>query len=242
MYNKESYTMIKKLLLMITPVLVLAAFVVIPAFAQVKAKAAAETKAYGTCETGEPQTSPPCPEGEKNFKAFTTSVKVTGEKAAGTGNLVLTDTVTGAKVECGGQTDTGTDKNIAGVGESTLTSISRNCFTLIGTTKCKVNTPGAGAGFIVGTMTGKVLAGGLTVRNTVAKGFEPEFSGTPAGCPAAGTEFGTVTGSATGTVAKGSNVLVAANATGILLGTDAVTITGSLEFYTEGTGKPVVIN
>jgi len=228
--------MTKKILIGLAPLLAVAAFAVMPAFAQ------AQTRAYGTCETGEPQEFPPCPEGERNFAAFTTTVKVRDEKAIGSGNFILTDTVTGAKVECETFKSFGTDKNVGGVGMSEDTLIFDHCFTLVGTTKCKVNTAGAGAGVIVGVVTDEVLAGGVTVKIKIKSGFALVFSGVPAGCPASGTVIGTVTGTATGAQAAGSNVLVFTAATGLLLKGDASTITGSSETYTEGTDKPVVIN
>jgi hypothetical protein len=227
--------MTKKILIGLAPLLAVAAFAVMPAFAQ------AQTRAYGTCETGEPQEFPPCPEGEKKFTAFTTTVKVRDEKAIGSGNFILTDTVTGAKVECETFKSFGTDKNVGGVGMSEDTLIFDHCF-LAGTTKCKVNTAGAGAGVIVGVVTDEVLAGGVTVKIKIKSGFTLVFSGVPAGCPASGTVIGTVTGTATGAQAAGSNVLVFTAAPGLLLGKDASTITGSSETYTEGTDKPVVIN
>jgi hypothetical protein len=229
--------MTKKILIGLAPLLAVAAFAVMPAFAQ------AQTRAYGTCETGEPQEFPPCPEGEKKFTAFTTTVKVRDEKAIGSGNFILTDTVTGAKVECETFKSFGTDKNVGGVGMSEDTLIFDHCFTLFEGKKCKVNTAGAGAGVIAGVVTDEVLAGGVTVKIKIKSGFKLVFSGPPpVGCLPTGTVIGTVTGTATGAQAAGGNVLVFAAAPGLLLGTDASTITGSSETYTEGTDKPVVIN
>jgi len=239
-YNKENYIMIRKLLLMLTPVLVLAAFSVMPAFAQ------AETKAYGTCSPGEPQELLHCPEGEKTFTAFAneTPVKVLGKKAIGSGNFILTDTVNGAKVECEGLINSGKveNKGTPAVGNSTETLVFHHCSTKVETLKCRVNTAGAGAGVIVGIVTTKVITE-TTVKATVTSGFAIVFSGPPhAGCPAAGTVVGTVTGSATGTQAAGSNELVFTAATGLKLASEAATITGSDETYTREEGKPVVIN
>ena len=231
--------MIKKLLLSIAPVLVLASFAVMPAFAQ------AQTTAYGTCETGEPQEFPPCPEGEKKFKAFTTTpVKVVDQKAIGNGNFILTDKVTGGKIECEGLISTGTDKNTAGVGESAETLSFHHCFTIFEGKRCRVSTVGAGGSSIVGTVTDKVLAGGLTVQITVTGGFALVFSGPPpTGCLPFGTKIGTVTGKATGAQAAGSNVLEFTKTKGLKLNlTDETEFTGSVETYTEGTDKPVVIN
>lgn len=227
--------MSKKILMGLAPLLAVAAFAVMPAMAS------ANTTAYGTCETGEPQTSPPCPEGEKNFKAFAAATKVVDQKALGNGNFILKSAA--GVIECEGLISTGTDKNTAGVGESAETLSFHHCFTIFEGKKCRVSTAGDGASSIVGTVTDKVLAGGLAVEVKVTGGFKIIFSGAPpAGCPPTGTEIGTVTGSSTGTQAEGSNVLEFVNATGLKLGAAAAEFTGSVETYTEGTDKPVVIN
>jgi hypothetical protein len=228
--------MIRKLLLMLTPMLAVAAFAVVPVFAQ------AETKTYGTCSLGAPQEPLHCPEGEKTFTAFAneTPVKILGQKALGSGNFILT-MAAGAKIECESLIDFGEDENIGGVGNSKATLSFHHCFTIFEGLKCKINTTGAGAGVVVGVVTAKVITE-TTVKVTVTSGFALRISGPPpAGCPAAGTTIGTITGSATGTQAKGSNALVFAAATGLKLNGEASTITGSNETFTEA-GEPVVIN
>jgi hypothetical protein len=226
--------MTKKILIGLAPLLAVAAFAVMPAMASA-------TTAYGTCEVGQPETSPPCPEGEKNFTAFTTTVKVLDQKALGNGNFILKDEKTGAVIECEGLISNGTDKNTAGVGESAETLSFHHCFTIVEGKRCKMSTVGDGAGSIVGTVTDKVITE-TTVTVTVTGGFALVFSGPPpTGCPKTGTVIGTVTGSATGTQAKGSNVLEFSKTKGFKLGTDGTEFTGSVETYTEA-GRPVVIN
>jgi hypothetical protein len=230
--------MIKKLMLGLAPLLVVAAFAVMPAMAS------AAHEAYGTCELGGVEEHPPCPEGEKKFTAFVngTSVKVLTEKTFEGGPFILKDEKTKAVIECEDLKDSGTVENKEGIGNSKETLLFTRCFTLVETKKCRVNTAGAGRGVIVANVTNKVLAGGLTVEVKVTGSIVIVFSGPPpVGCPASGTAVGTVTGSVTGTQARGANDLVFAAAKGLKLGTDETELTGNDETYTE-TGKPVVIN
>lgn len=233
--------MIKKLLLTLAPVLVLASFAVMPAFAQ------AQTRAYGICEKGTPHTAE-CPAGEKNFKAFTNkvAVKVITKKTKEGPPFVLTDTVTGGVIECKSLNDKGTVENVGGIGKSKEELTFDECSVLVGTTRCKVITAGNSPN-VVGTVTDIVEPGGTTVTITVTGGFALIFDGLPASppCPAAGTPIGTVTGSATGAQAAGSNDLVFKAAPGLFLGKDASTITGNDESFFENAKKelvPVVIN
>jgi len=233
--------MIRKLLLMLTPVLVLAAFSVMPAFAQ------AETKAYGTCAFGAPQELLHCPEGEKKFTAFAngTPVEVLTEKAFGSGDFVFSGE-RGGKFECTDLLNSGTVENVAGVGHSKETLTFHNCFMVVEAQKCKLNSPGAGRGVIAPPVTEEVTAE-HTVKVSVS-GVDIVLSGAPPSyCTPAGYSVGSLVGGrvVSGTQAAGSNVLVFSNAKGLEAGGlyfgGAGTISLSLETYTEE-GKPVVIN
>jgi hypothetical protein len=236
-YYEEKHTMTRKLLLMVAPVLVLAAFSVMPAMAS------AANEHYGTCETGGTEEHPPCPAGEKKFTAFKESekVKVLSEKTFGGGNFILKDEKTKAVIECEDLKDSGTVENVGGIGKSTETLLFVRCTTAVSTLKCPVNTAGAGSGVIVAHVTNEVLAGGLTVKITLTNNVVIVTSGPPpAGCPA-GTAVGTVKGSVTGTQARGSNDLVFKEAKGLKFNEEESELTGNDETYTE-TGKPVVID
>jgi hypothetical protein len=237
-YYKEKHTMTRKLILMVAPVLMLAAFSVMPTMAS------AANEAYGVCELGGTHTAE-CPAGEKKFTAFAngTPVKVLSEKTFKGGNFILKDEKTKAIIECEDLKDSGTFENLAGVGNSKETLLFIRCTTAVGELKCPVNTAGAGSGVIHAEVTNKVLAGGLTVEIKVpAAGIVLVFSGPPpTGCPASGTAAGTVTGSTTGTQARGSNDLVFAASKGLKFNGEESELTGNDETYTE-TGKPVVID
>jgi hypothetical protein len=228
--------MIKKLLLSIAPVLVLASFAVMPAMAS------ANTREYGTCETGTHTAG--CPTGEKNFKAFTAKTKVRDKKVVGSANFILENTVSHAKIECKKVFSAGIDENVGtppnAVGHSTDTLIFEECSTKVGTATCKVST--GGSSVIAGTVSDEVLAGGLGVSITVTSGFEINFQGNEPECPPEETEVGTVTGTTSGTQAVETNILKFAAATGLKLNGVASTITGSTETVTQGTNKAVVIN
>jgi len=228
----------KKILMGLAPLLAVAAFAVMPAMAS------AANEHYGTCVSGAAEEHPPCPEGEKTFTAFPelTPVFVKTEKAFGTGNFVLTNVKTTAKIECEGLIDQGELENIEAKGFSYERLVFHHCFTLFETKKCRVSTAGAGSGVIVGIVSDEVLAGGLTVKVNIVRGFNLVFSGPPpAGCPAAGTAVGKVAGTTTGAQARGSNVLKFAATTGLTINGEEATITGSDETYTDG-GRPVVID
>ena len=234
--------MIKKLLLSIAPVLVLASFAVMPAFAQ------AETKEYGTCELGGIEESPPCPKGEKKFTAFTTKVAVLSKKRAGSGNFNL-ETAGGGIIECTTLTDMGTDENVGtppnAVGHSTDTLFFDGCKVAVGALKgCEVNSFFADKGDVVVTITNLVLKETEVEIKLPAGGVELEVPGTQKGIVACETKtaLGSVTGTAKGTQAKGTNILAFAKAKGLKLGIEEATITGETETITEGTKKQVVIN
>jgi hypothetical protein len=215
--------MTRKILLSIAPVLALAIFAVIPAFAQ------AATTEYGTITAGK-------------FTPFTTPTKVTSKKS-GTGKFIL-KAASGAVIECDSFSDTGTFENKAGVGTSKDTLTFDHCVAVLSPTlSCPVQTAGSGSGNIIGAVTDKVLTE-TTVQITVTPpGIKIVFTGPPpTGCPAAGTVVGTVTGSTTGTQAVGSNILVFNKAKGLKLETEETELTGSNETFTEVGGKPVVIN
>ena len=225
--------MIKKLMLGLAPVLVVAAFAVMPAMASA-------TTAYGTCvnTTEALEEHPPCPVGEKTFTAFVngTSHKVLTEKTFEGGPFIL-KAPTGT-IECKDLKDSGTVENVLGVGNSKETLIFNHCSLVAN--GCRVQTAGAGAGVIVGNVTDKVKTE-TEVTVTVTGSIVIVFSGSPAGCPAPGTAVGTVTGSVVGKQEKGANDLVFNKTAGLLFNGEASELTGNDETYTE-TGKPVVIN
>jgi hypothetical protein len=225
----------KKILMGLAPLLVVAAFAVMPAMAS------AANEHYGVCEVGGTH-SAECPEGEKAFVAFPelTPFFIKTEKTFNSGPFIL-KAAGGGVIECEGLINQGEVENVAGIGISYERLVFHHCFTIFETKKCKVNTAGSGVGVIVGLVTDEVIAGGLGVKITVVRGFAIRFSGVPAGCPAAGTAVGTVTGSATGTQARGSNDLVFSKTKGFKLGAEETEITGNVETYTDG-GRPVVID
>jgi hypothetical protein len=146
----------KKLILMVAPVLMLAAFVVMPAMAS------AATREYGT-ETG------------GVFTAFAKNTKVVSKKATGSGNFILEGKMLREKIECGAFSGAGTAKNEGGVGKSTDELRFLACQIRTGPDKgCEVNTPGAGEGELVGIMTDEVNVAGNGVTVSTRSGFEIE--------------------------------------------------------------------
>jgi hypothetical protein len=228
--------MIKKLMIGLAPLLVVAAFAVMPAMAS------AATLEYGTCGTPGTTTSPPCGTGE-HFTAFgnaTHKVSVTSKKS-GTAPFVLVDEVTGEAITCTTFSDTGKLWNEGGKGHSEDKLVFDDC--TINANGCHVASTETGEN-IEGSVTNIVLKENAKKEyeveiKVVAPGFNIETTGLPAGCPK-GVEVGKVTGTAIGEQGLSSSVLTFTNATGLKLNTDASNITGADETL-DGT-KPVFIN
>ena len=191
------------------------AWVAAPSVAQ-----AQETKAYGTGVGAE-------------FKAFEVPTAVVSE---GTTPFVLEE-AKGEQIECQSLADEGTMENREGVGHSELTLHFDSCALKKGPLAgCPVSTAGAGAAEIVGTVDDEVIKE-TEVEITVTGGFALE---TEPPCPS--IALGKVTGKAVGHVAKGSNELKFAKATGLFLGEEPATITGTDATTEEETGAAVLIN
>ena len=230
--------MIKKLLLTLAPVLALAVFAVMPAFAQ------AETKAYGTCEatTKALQEHPPCPENERHFKAFANKKAEKVISKLDPGETFVLTTAAGVSIECTSFSDKGTVTNEAGVGHSEEELVFDHCtFTNGPLAGCSVKSTGApNSNEIIGKVTNVVLTEVTVEIKVTAPGIKLETDGNPAGCPV-GAQLGTVTGTAVGKQEKGSDILIFTKATGLKLGEEAATITGS-DILETAAGKPIVIN
>jgi hypothetical protein len=243
--QQGEHTMIRKLLLMLTPVLVLATFSVMPAFAQ-----ALESHVYGTCSPGAPQELLVCPEGEKSFVPFAkgTPVKVLSEKAVSSGNIIFESSAGTWNIQCTGLTGSGTDENVfeaaygAEYGHANRNLVLRSCSVKFEGLTCTVGTSGAGEGAIALSATFKVNQAATSKIRMVLSPVLVKFGHPGLGCPAQGTEVGTLRGEAQGTQVTASKVLAFSKTTGLTLSGSPITITGSSETYTEATGKPVVIN
>jgi len=211
--------MSKKLMMSIAPVLVIAAFAVMPAMAS------ANTEAYGTVTGGV-------------FTPFAGPTNVLSEKTPGSGNFVL-KTAGGGVIECATFEDKGVNENVGGVGMSKDALVFDDCVVAAG--------PAAGCEVanIEGTVENEVLAGGVKVGIFNLVGFVVSLTGKPVGCPEGIIGQVTLEKEATevvGNQAEGSNALVFEEAPGLEFNKEKATITGSDSTVTEVGGEPVLIN
>jgi hypothetical protein len=217
----------KKLMLGLAPLLLVAAFAAMPAMAQ------AETKEYGTCEKGTPETKPPCAAGEKFVPFGEKRVKVMSKNKAGS-VFVLENEAKTADIECSKLQDAGFAWNIKKVGHDHEILVFEECKGSGALkevcTAANINTS-TGAGIIEGVITSENISETET-KITIESGFEI-VCGT--------TSFGKVTGSATGKVEKSTNVLKFSKATGLEFNKEKSTITGEDELETQ-TGGKIFIN
>ncbi|MGO9322464.1 MAG: hypothetical protein ACLQBY_16930 [Solirubrobacteraceae bacterium] len=214
--------MTKKLMSSVVPLIAVAAFAVMPAMAQ------AETKSYGTCATGTPETKPPCPTGQK-FTAFTENehIAVYGKKVSTT--FVLENEAKTADITCTTLQAGGLFWNVTGdIGKSHVILNFDGCTGTGLLAGCSINPLTNHE--IEGVVTDEVLTE-TTVKVTIESGFNVKC-GT--------TELGNVTGSVTGT--QSGSVLKFKEAKGLTFAGEPSTITGEVEFITSETGKKVYIN
>ncbi|MGO9322414.1 MAG: hypothetical protein ACLQBY_16655 [Solirubrobacteraceae bacterium] len=217
----------KKLLISLAPLLAVVAFAVMPAMAQ------AETRSYGTCATGTPETKPPCKTGE-HFTPFAEGVRIPVVSTIVSANFVLENEAETAGITCTTFENAGFVWNTAGdIGHSHLILVFDGC-TGSGTlaTVCKAPNIPNGNGIIEGVVTDEVISE-TEVEVTIESGFNVKC-GT--------TELGDVTGKVKGTVVASKGYeLEFVKAKGLLFAGEKSTITGTDATETTS-GKKVYIN